>query len=79
MRDQLQALRDGVAVNGSGGDDLEDEQVERALRKIGLVDQVTPLASTYSALRVEDQGMPHVVSDFSWTARFRVSSRAHRE
>ena len=34
-RDQLQALRDRVAVNGTGGDDVKDQQVERALGEIG--------------------------------------------
>ena len=35
-RDLLQPLGDRVAVLRTAGDDGEDEQVERALRKIGL-------------------------------------------
>jgi hypothetical protein len=63
-------------MNGSGGDDLEDEQVERALRKIGLVGQVTPLPSTYSALRVEDQGMRSPTALFNCVAQaFRPAAR----
>ena len=48
-RDQLKALRDGVAVNGPGGDDLEDQQVERALGEIGFVGQ--PYTSVFYLYR----------------------------
>jgi hypothetical protein len=44
-------------VNGSGGDDLQDQQIECALWKIGLIGQLTPPAATYTALRVEVQGV----------------------
>ena len=56
-RDQLKALRDAVAVNGPAGDDLKDQQVERALGEIGSSGTVTPRASTYTALHVEVQGV----------------------
>jgi hypothetical protein len=45
-------------VNGSGGDDLQDQQVERALGEIGFVRHPTPRASTYTASHVEAQGVP---------------------
>jgi voltage-gated potassium channel Kch len=46
-----------VAVNGPGGDDLKDQQVERALGEIGFVRHPTPRPSTYTALPVEEQGV----------------------
>ena len=36
LEDLLQALRDGVAVDGAERDHFEDEHVERALREIGF-------------------------------------------
>jgi hypothetical protein len=36
-------------VNGTGGDDVKDQQVERALGEIGSVRHRTPRASTYIA------------------------------
>ena len=56
-RYQLKALRNAVAVNGSAGDDLKDQQVKRALREIGFIGRHTPRTSTYTMLPVEEQGV----------------------
>ena len=34
--DLLKALRDRIPMDGTQGDDLKDQQIERALREIGL-------------------------------------------
>src|SRR6266851_9894873 len=63
-RDQLEALRDAVAVDGAGGDDVKDQQVEGALGEIGPLRHHTPPSSTYtaatckSARRITDWGEP---------------------
>src|SRR5262249_21472607 len=56
-RDLLQTLRNAVAVNGSGCDDLQNQQVERALGQIRLVRRDTPRTSTYTAVPVEAQAL----------------------
>jgi len=58
--DLLEALGNGVAVNGSESSHLEDQQVESALGKVGFgrVHGVRPLTSTYITIRVEAQGIP---------------------
>ena len=56
-RDVLEALGDAVAVHSAGGDNVKDQQVERALGEIGSVRHLTSRSSTYTELRVEVQGV----------------------
>ena len=50
LRQLLEPLGDGVAVQGTGGDDLQDQQVECALQQSDFAAFIsTPRLATYDA------------------------------
>jgi hypothetical protein len=66
-------------VNGPGGDDLKNQQVERALREIGSGRHFTPRASTCTTLRVEAQGVSPTTTQGAMEAMLRMKKIDIRE